>query len=87
MFYPYCTIGDNIEVAHTPLDKSGHTLVRIEIPDEKYCFKTMDCLIPSYRVSNVVGMSNEEIAYFTDFCQKHAHLLLKYAGTGGIANA
>ena len=33
MFYPYCTVGDNIEVAHTPLDDSGHTLVHIEIPD------------------------------------------------------
>ena len=47
----------------------------------------MDCLIPSYKVSNVVVMSDEEIAEFVDFCQKHAHLLLKYASTGGIANA
>ena len=40
MFYPYCTIGDNIEVTHTPLDSTGHTLVHIEIPDAKYCFRT-----------------------------------------------
>lgn len=41
MFMPYCTIGNDIEVVQTPLDKTGHTLVRIEVPDEKYCFKTM----------------------------------------------
>lgn len=87
MFYPYCTIGNDIEVVHTPLDESGYTLVHIEIPDEEYCFKTMDCLISSYKVSNVVGMSDEEVEEFVDFCQIHAHLLLKYASTGGIANA
>ena len=87
MFYPYCTIGEDIEVVHTPLDETGHTLVHIEIPDAKYCFKTMDCLIPSYRVSNIVGMTDDEVAYYVEFCRRHAHLLLKYASTGGIANA
>lgn len=47
----------------------------------------MDCLIPSYKVSNVVGMSDEEVEEFVDFCHRHAHLLLKYASIGGIANA
>lgn len=87
MFYPYCTIGNDIEVVHTPLDESGYTLVHIEIPDEECCFKTMDCLIPSYKVSNVVGMSDEEVEEFVDFCHRHAHLLLKYASIGGIANS
>ena len=47
----------------------------------------MDCLIPSYQVSNVVGMTDDEVAYYVDFCRRSAHLLLKYASTGGIANA
>lgn len=87
MFMPYCTIGDDIEVVHTPLDKTGHTLVHIEIPDAKYCFRTMDCLIPSYRVSNIVGMSDDEVAYYVEFCKRNAGLLLTYADKGGIANA
>ena len=87
MFYHYCTIGEDIEVSHTPLNKDGSTLVHIEVPDERYCFKTLDCLIPSYRVSNIVGMSDNEVAYYVDFCRRHAHLLLKYASLGGIVNA
>ena len=87
MFYHYCTIGEDIEVVHTPLNNKGQTLVHIEIPDPKYCFRTMDCLIPTYRVSNIVGMKDDEIAFYVEFCKRNAHLLLKYAALGGIANA
>lgn len=87
MLMPYCTIGNDVEVTHTPLDATGHTLVHIEVPDEVYCFKVMECLIPSYKVSGVVGMTDAEINYYVDFCKHNAHLLLKYAKEGGIANA
>lgn len=87
MFMPYCTLGDDIEVVHTPLNSKGQTLVHIEIPDAKYCFRTMDCLVPTYVVSNVVGMSDEEIAFYLDFIKHNAHLLLKFAREGGVMNA
>ena len=58
--------------------------MNIEIPDAKYCFKTMDCLIPSYQVSNIVGMTDDEVAYYVEFCRKHAHLLLKHASVGSF---
>lgn len=87
MFYHYCTIGEDIEVTHTPLNSKGQTLVHIEVPDAKYCFKTMDCLIPTYRVTNIVGMTDEEVAFYLDFCKHNAHLLLKFAKEGGVENA
>lgn len=87
MFMPYCTIGNGIEVTHTPLDATGHTLVHIEVPDEVFCFKVMECLIPSYKVGGVIGMTDEEVKYYVDFCKHNAGSLLKYAKEGGIANA
>lgn len=87
MFYPYCTIDDCIEVVHTPLNEKGQTLVHIEIPDDVYCFKTMDCLVPTYNVSNVVGLTNEEINFWVEFCKHNASMLINCAKQGGIANA
>ena len=87
MFYPYCTIGNDIEITHTPLNEVGQTIVHIEIPDEKYGFRTMNCTVPTYKVDGVVGMQETEVAQYVEFCKKNAHLLLKYAKTGGIANA
>ena len=87
MFYPYCTIHDNIEVTHTPLNKDGKTLVHIEVPDAKYCFKTVDILVPSYVVSNVIGMTDDEINGWVEYCRVNASLLIMCAAQGGIANA
>lgn len=86
MYYPYCTIGESIEVVHTPL-KDGKTMVHIEEPDEVVGFKTLDCIIPGYTISNIIGFSQEEVNFLVQFCRNNAHLLLEYAGKGGIANA
>lgn len=48
-----------------------------EIPDAKYCFRQMDCLVPTYEVTNVVGMTEEEINKYVNFCKSNAHSLLK----------
>lgn len=87
MFYPYCVINDSIEVVHTPLTKDGKTMVHFEEPDEIVGFKTLDCMIPSYQVSNIIGFNQEEINFLVHFCKCNAHLLLEYAGKGGIAKA
>lgn len=86
MFYPYCSIEDTIEVVHTPI-KNGMTLVHFEEPDEIFGFKTLDCLVPTYQVSNITGFSQSEVSTLVSFCQNNAHLLLESAKRGGIANA
>lgn len=49
MYYHYCTIGNDLEVVHTPM-LDGYTTVHFEKPDELYYFKTLDCVIPGYTV-------------------------------------
>lgn len=85
MFYPYCTINNSIEVVHTPLN-NNKTLVHFEEPDAIVGFKTLDCIIPGYQISNITGFSQEEINFLVQFCRNNAHLLLEYASKGGIAN-
>ena len=83
MYYPYCTIGEDLEVVHTPL-KNGIT---VEKPDPKYCFKTLDCTVPYYRTSNIVGFTDDEVAKLVDFCMNNAACLIEFAQLGGIKNA
>ena len=77
MFSHYCTIDENIEVMYKQVNETGNILVHIEIPDAKYCFRQMDCLVPTYEVTNVVGMTEEEIDKYVNFCKSNAHSLLK----------
>ena len=77
MFSHYCTIDEDIEVMYKQVNETRQILVHIEIPDAKYCFRQMDCLVPPYEVTNVVGMTEEEIDKYIKFCKSNAHLLLK----------
>lgn len=90
MYYPYCTIGymqgGEIEVIHTPY-KNGCTVVHFEQPDAVYCFKTLDVVIPSYKITSRVGFNDDEVAQLIEFCKNNASLLIKYSQEGGIANA
>lgn len=87
MYYPYCTIEDKIEVVHSPINQEGITIVHFEEPDSKFGFKTLDCTIPNYRISNCVGFSDEEVSNLVEFCKNNASLLLTYAKEGGIGVA
>ena len=77
MFSHYCKIDEDIEVMYKKVSETGQILVHIEIPDAKYCFRQMDCLVPTYEVTNVVGMTEEEIDKYIKFCKSNAHSLLK----------
>lgn len=87
MYYPYCTMYDKIEVVHTPLSSDGFVTVHFEEPDTIYGFKELDCLIPTYRISNIVGFSDTEASALVDFCIKNSEIILSVAKQGGIANA
>ena len=75
--YHYCTIDEDIEVMYKQVNETGNILVHIEIPDAKYCFRQMDCIVPTYEVTNVVGMTEEEIDKYVNFCKSNAYLLLE----------
>lgn len=86
MFYPYMTLGDLTEVIHTEWN-GKNTTVRFEKPDEVFCFKTLDCTVPGYNVSNIIGFTKEEVQALINYCQDNSDLLVKYSKCGGISNA
>ena len=87
MYYPYCVIGDTVNVSHTPVNDKGIVVVNFEKPDAIFGFKTLDCTIPNYRVSNIVGFSESEVSDLVGFCQQNASLILNAAAQGGVKNA
>lgn len=85
MFIPYCTYYNEIGVGHTKWN-GEFTVVHFEQPDEIYGFKTMDCTIPYYKVSNITGFSEQEVTELVDFCRNNAPLIIPASKVGGIQN-
>lgn len=83
MFYPYITLGDGLQVAYSEVKRDETVLVRFELPDEKFVFKSFECELPSYRVVTNNGFSLNEKAQLIDFCRHHAHLMMTGARNGG----
>ena len=83
MLKPSCTIGNDIEVTFVPA-KTGPVRVHIEEPDEKVCFKILDCTIPGYQLSNVYGFTRDVCSFYVQFCKNNAHLIVEAARAGGV---
>ena len=47
----------------------------------------MDCKVPNYQISNVIGFSDEEIAKLIQFSKNNIALIIEGAKAGGIENA
>lgn len=86
MLIPFMTIGNDFEIAHTEW-KGDHTIVRFEKPDAKYCFKTLNCTVPGYVLSDIYGFTQDEVNWCVDYCKRGADLIVRSAKAGGIANA
>lgn len=87
MYIPYITIGEDMEVATSPLNSNGETIVNIEKPSAKYGFKTFECIIPGYEIKKSYGFTEKEIERLIQFCKDNADLLILNAKHGGLANA
>ncbi len=87
MMYPYMTLEDGTEVVHSELIESGDrpkVLVHFERPNENG-FDSARCELPSYTWTNWEGhFSDKEISSFETFLQNNAHLLFRYAASGGV---
>lgn len=86
MFYPYATIGDDLEVCHSKLVNNS-VVVHFEQPDEKFCFKVLECVLPSYKITKRVGFTNAEVKNLMTFCRNNSSLILTFAKSGGAMNA
>jgi hypothetical protein len=87
MMYPYMTFGDGTEVVHSELkDDDGvmKVYVHFERPTENG-FDSSRCELPSYTWVDWEGtFSNAEKADFEEFLRNNAHLLYRYAASGGV---
>jgi len=86
MMYPYMTLADETEILHSHIIDVGGILrveVHFERPTEEG-FDTARCALPNYSWIKREGYTDEEIATFEQFLQNNAHLLYKYAASGGV---
>lgn len=86
MMYPYMILFDETEIVHSHLieeDGLQRVEVHFERPSEKG-FDVARCSLPDYKWIKREGFTDQEINKFEKFLHSNAHLLYKYAATGGI---
>jgi len=87
MMYPYLIFeNDNTEVVHSHiLERNGQREVEVHFERPTVNgFDTARCVLPSYTWIIKKGYSENEMQYFTEFVRNHAHLLYRYAESGGM---
>ena len=87
MIYPFMTLEDDTEITHTEILENGEVKVYVETPDEKDCFHSLVCYLPSYRVEEVIGYSEEEVSKHVKFIREAANLIIECAQEGGFDHA
>ena len=87
MMYPYITFGDGTEVVHSQIihdSGADKVLVHFERPREDG-FDSARCELPSYTWIDWEGhFTQQEKAFFEEFLRNNAHLLYRYAASGGV---
>ena len=86
MMYPYMTLNDETEIVHSQIIDEGKTekvLVHFERPTENG-FDSARCELPSYTWIFREGYTDQEISFFEQLLQSNAHLIFKYARSGGV---
>lgn len=87
MMYPFLTLDDETEIVHSGILSDGRVRVYVEKPDEEDCFHHMNCYLPGYELTEVYGFSQEEIEKYLEIIRSTAHLIIEFAGKGGVDNA
>lgn len=87
MLYPYMTLGDGTQITHSQLlegEDGPRVLVHFERPTNNG-FDSARCELPTYTWTQWEGsFSPEELKGFTRLLESNAHLIYRYAQTGGI---
>ena len=86
MMYPYMKLYDETEITHSHLIEN-YGVNEIEVHFERPTLTGFDvarCLLPKYRWIIREGFSDEEIQMFTQLLKSNAHLLYRYAESGGL---
>lgn len=86
MMYPYITLNDETEIVHSQIiEEEGikKVIVNFERATDDG-FDSARCELPSYKWIQKSGYSQQEIELFEKLLQSNAHLIFKYAATGGV---
>ncbi len=87
MMYPYITLGDGTEIVHSQViheDGLDKVFVHFERPTE-HGFDSARCELPTYTWTTWEGgFSDAERLEFEEFLRSNAHLLYRYAASGGL---
>lgn len=85
MMYPYATLSDTTEVVHSEIKSDvGLRYIQKAVYNG---FHNATCYLPDYTWENIVGFSDEEMAYYKEFVENNAHLIMEFAKEGGFKNA
>ena len=86
MMYLYMILADETEITHSHIIEKNdikEVEVHFERPTETG-FDIARCSLPTYNWIKREGYSDEDIQKFEQFLKYNAHLLYKYAESGGI---
>jgi len=86
MMYPYMILSDETQIMHSHIiEENDHQSVEVhfERPNENG-FDIARCVLPTYTWIKHEGFSDKEINKFEAFLHSNAHLLYRYAASGGI---
>lgn len=89
MMYEYMTLNDGTGIAHSEiLNRNGAESVKVcfEQPVDGG-FNSAECWLPSYEWTKNEGFSAGRIAYFQEFLESTAHIIIQLARNGGFDNA
>ena len=87
MMYPFMTLEDDTEIVHSEMRDDGTVKVYIETPDERYCFRHAECILPGYEWKDIYQYNDTEIRYFEEIIRSTAHLIMEFSKEGGFENA
>ena len=89
MVYPFMTLNDGTEIAHTEAVMNGNN-EQVKVYIEKAVeggFNSAECILPEYEWSNIQGFSEKEMSYLKEFIESTAHVIIRLARCGGFENA
>ena len=86
MMYPYMTLGDETEIVHSQVieqDGVEKVYVHFERPTQDG-FDAARCELPTYTWVMRDGFTDDEMELFAELVRSNAHLIYRYARSGGI---
>lgn len=86
MLYPFMTLDDNTQIVHSETLADGQVRVCVECPVHRG-FHSATCMLPSYTWFEVQGFDKTDLDRLQAIIADSAHLILRFAATGGFLNA